>query len=141
MGTKYTQGSKCLQTEGRGQLGGSGDGMQRPLSPGEQSQSSPGEHPLQSCYYTRAAQEPAPNEDQRLPSSSWLSAVRQLVTPTPGTAGQPQKSTGDGVVQPPRSPVHVASATDAAAPAGLCPHAADSDREQEPEPGSIPGIA
>lgn len=117
--------------------------MQRPLSPGEQSQASPGEQPPQSWYYTRAAPEPARNEAQWLPSSSWLSAVRQLVTPTPGTAGQPQKSAGDGVVQPPRSPVHAASATGAAAPAGLCPHAADrdGDREQEPEPGSIPGIA
>lgn len=40
-------------------LGGSGNGMQCLLSPGEPFHFSPGEQPLHSWYYTRAAQKPA----------------------------------------------------------------------------------
>lgn len=62
VGIKSTWGSKSPQTEGRGWLGGSGNGILHLSSPGGWLKLSPGERHLQSCYYTRAAQKPAGKE-------------------------------------------------------------------------------
>lgn len=104
---KICTGFKISSNRGQGMLGGSGNGMQCLLCPGEQLQFSPGEQPLQSCYYSRAAQKPARNEDQWLRSSSRLCHTT-CPSFTWHRRAAPQKSTEDGVVQPALSPLHVA---------------------------------
>lgn len=85
MGIKHTWGSKPLQTEGRGWLGGSGNGIEC-LSSGQKP--SPGEQHLQSRF-TQGLHRSQQEMSKWLQSSPLQTSVRQLVTPTLGTMGQP----------------------------------------------------
>lgn len=96
-----------ISSEGRGWLGGSGNGMQCLLSPGERLKLS-----QVSSIYKGVTTPGLRRSQHETRISGFTPALGRPVSDVSllhlAPQGSPQKSTKDGVVQPPLSPLHVA---------------------------------